>query len=284
MLRRFRTVALTLLAVAALNLALAPAGRAQDDDICPERNDGFDNSCKIGRPGQDGTTVKGFLNHEGDVDAYQFEVGPNASSVHITLADLWVDTDISLYETLTGRLIAQAKFIAESRRTGEAQSQMSAPEMIVERLEPTSYTTFIYSGDLKSADERGYTFRIALGPPIVPQANIGGQDASKKDGYQLSIAIEPEKPTQFSMVTINAFIDPSFTDLFDFQWEIDGQAVPDNNVPLLQFPATALGDKMIGRHTVKVTAIGAREYPDPDRPHIPPTLVATASFEVVRAQ
>jgi hypothetical protein len=85
------------------------------------------------------------------------------------------------------------------------------------------------------------------------------------------------------MLTFNAFIDPSFTDLFDFVWEIDGKPLPNSNSPVLQLPAQALGATMFGRHVVKVTAIGARQYPDPDRPHIPPTLSASGAFEVKRA-
>jgi hypothetical protein len=278
---------LNVLQVLALVVALESVPltvHAEPADICPEPNDSFAKACKIGTPGQDGKTIKGFLGHQADVDAYELKVTA-PSSIHVTLADLWVDTDISFYETLSGTLIAQAHFIADSRRSGEAMSQMSAPELIVERLEPGSYTAFIYSGYLNGQDDRGYTFRTALAPPIVPQpVDQSGQASGwKKDGYQLGLAIEPNSATQFSMLTFNAFIDPSFTDLFDFVWEIDGKQIPDSNAPVLQMAAQSLGANMFGRHTVKVTAVGARPYPDPDRPHIPPTLWTAGAFEVKRA-
>lgn len=249
-------------------------------DICPERNDGFATACKLGTPDASGRTLRGFLLTPGDIDAYEFVV-TTPSSVHILVGDLWVDTDIALYETLSGRFVGQARFIAESRRQGEAQSQMSAPEFIVERMEPLSYTLFVHAGDLLTADDRGYTLRIALGAPTVaqPLPPAGQEPSWKKEGYQLSLGMEPANPTQFSLMTFTAFIDPPFTDLFDFAWEVDGKAVPDSNAPVIQ-----AGGMSIGRHTVKLTAVGARDYPDPDRPHRPPTLVVVGAFEVVQAR
>ncbi len=284
--RTMRLVAQTTLLAVALQLVAWPIARAAGGDVCPERNDGFENACRIGAPDANGMTLKGYIAQPGDIDAYEFTLGPSPASVHITLADLWFDTDISVYESLTGRFIAQARFIAESRRSGQAQSQMSAPELIVERLEPGSYTAFIYSGDLLSFHpDRGYTYRVAVGPPTVPQPSApSGQEPSwKQQGYQLSLAMEPGSATQFSLLTFTAFVDPSFTDLFDFAWELDGQLLPNSNEPVLQLPASALGEPMFGRHTVKVVAIGARQYPDPDRPHMPPTLSATGAFEVKKA-
>src|SRR6476620_11877241 len=90
----------TPLALLLLTLQLAaPFAWAAGSDVCPERNDGFSDACRIGHPNQNGTTIVGYLDHSGDIDAYQFEVGPAAASVHITLADLWFDADVSLYET-----------------------------------------------------------------------------------------------------------------------------------------------------------------------------------------
>ena len=277
---RWRGIAGLVLGVALVSVVLSPllARAAAPPDVCPERNDGFQDACKLGTPGLDGTTVKGFLDHPGDVDAYQIEIQPAAAAIHLTLADLWYDADLALYETLSGTFIAQAHFIAESRRSGQAQSQLSAPELIVERLEPSSYTIFVHAGDLLSySEEKGYTLRVALSPPTVPQppAPVGQEPTWKKEGYQLALTMEPPNPGPFSLMTFTAIIDPPFTDLFDFAWEIDGQPVPDSNQPVVQ-----LGRPSIGRHTVKVTAIGARDYPDPDRPHRPPTLSAAGAFEV----
>jgi hypothetical protein len=274
------TTFVIVLASATLLLTLVSpflARAAAPPDICPERNDGFSDACQLGTPGADGRTLQGFLDHPGDVDAYQFDVA-QPSAVHLTLADLWYDCDIALYEKSTGVFIAQAHFVAESRRSGEGQSQISAPELIVERLEVGAYTAFVISGDLLSySDSQGYTLRVALSPPTVPQPlpPVGQEPSWKKSGYQLALTMEPPDATPFSLMTFTAIVDPPFTDLFDFAWEIDGKPSPEGNVPVVQ-----MGNPSVGRHTVKVTAIGARDYPDPDRPHRPPTLSAIGSFEV----
>ncbi|MCC7105293.1 MAG: hypothetical protein IT307_09135 [Chloroflexi bacterium] len=274
--------------LAALALPLWPLGVAAQptpvpritQDACPERNDGFATACKIGAPDANGTTLKGGLQQPGDIDAYEFQV-QRPSSVHIVLADLWIDTDISLYETATGRFIGQARFVAESRRTGQDQGQFQAPEFIVERLEPGAYTIFVFSGDLLAYDLRGYTARVALGAPTVaqPLPPAGQEPTWRKDNYVLSLGMEPADATQFSLMTFTAFIDPPFTDLFDFAWEIDGKPLPDSNMPVIQ-----MGRPSLGRHTVKLTAVGARDYPDPDHPHRPPTLSAVGAFEVRQTQ
>ena len=90
----------------------------------------------------------------------------------------------------------------------------------------------------------------------------------------MALAIEPNNPGVFSLMTFTATLNPPFTDLFDFSWTIDGQPFGDGSaVVQLARPAS-------GSHTVQVTARGARPYPDPTLPEFPPTLSASGSFEV----
>src|SRR4051794_27414178 len=60
-------------------------------DPCPERNDGIQNACRIGTLGRDAIVLKGSLDHPGDVDAYEFEVGPLALAGTLALTDLSSD-------------------------------------------------------------------------------------------------------------------------------------------------------------------------------------------------
>jgi hypothetical protein len=67
---------------------------------------------------------------------------------------------------------------------------------------------------------------------------------------------------------------PPYTDLFDFEWLVDGQRYGDNS-PVVQLPRPASGS-----HTVVVVARGARYYPDRTLPEFPPTLSTTGRFDV----
>ena len=60
----------------------------------------------------------------------------------------------------------------------------------------------------------------------------------------------------------------------------DGQPGPGANITTIQTPVAALAKTADGQHRVKVTAVGARPYPDPTQPSIPPTLVAECTFKV----
>jgi hypothetical protein len=75
-------------------------------------------------------------------------------------------------------------------------------------------------------------------------------------------------------MTFTATLNPPFTDLFDFDWTIDGQPFGDGSA-VAQLPRPSSGS-----HNVQVIARGARPYPDPTLPEFPPTLSASGSFEV----
>jgi hypothetical protein len=101
--------------------------------------------------------------------------------------------------------------------------------------------------------------------------------------YQLALTIEPEAPGPFSLITFNAIVSPPYSDLFDFEWKIDGQTVPGAQTVTVQTAASNLPKLPGGEHTVRVIGRGAREYPDPDQPHIPPTLSVECAFKVSSA-
>ena len=78
--------------------------------------------------------------------------------------------------------------------------------------------------------------------------------------------LEPQNPGPFSLMSFTAAVSPPYTDLFDFDWQLDGQPVPAGSVTNIQSPTQALPKGAVGEHKVRVTARGARPYPDPAQP------------------
>lgn len=238
-------------------------------DPCPEPNDGLTNACDLGRPGRQGTTIQGLFNTPQDVDVYRFEVSAPGATVYLTLSDLWYEGSLKLVDGGRGSVVA------ESDRKGQSQGQWRAPEEVTRWLEPGSYAAVATAGvdDWEGAEAHSYTLRVALGPRVAEPAGSGPAPASSR-GYDLTLSIEPDTPSVFSLMTFTAAVNPPFSDLFDFSWTIDGQAFGDN-AQVVQLPRPGSG-----RHTVVVVARGARQYPDYTLPEFPPTLSATGSFEV----
>jgi hypothetical protein len=238
-------------------------------DPCPEPNDAVTSACQLGQPNAVGITVQGLFNNPADVDVYRFDVPAPGAQAHITLTDLWSEGDLRLFD------ITRGAFIAEADRLGSALGQFRAPGAIVRWLEPGSYSAFVESdrNDWTGAAAHSYTLRVALGPRAAPAAGPAPYPASA-GGYQLTLSIEPSDPGPFSLMTFTATIDPPFTDLFDFSWSVDGQPLGDNA------NAVQFGRPSGGSHTVLVIARGARPYPDPSAPGVPPTLSANGTFEV----
>ncbi|HZR99467.1 MAG TPA: hypothetical protein VFE37_12215 [Chloroflexota bacterium] len=265
---------LALLAAALLAVpSNAPLARGQSP--CTGEYDSFTTACWIGTPDAQGITLHDALVHAAQVRAYQFQV-VEPSAAHIYLGDLWYDLDVALWrdppsEAELGRWL----FVAEARTYQQRQIQFVRPEIIVERLAPETYTLFVHAGDLRSFDpRRGFTVRVALGPPVCAVQ----RDPAER--YQLALTYQPERPTPFSLLSFNAFISPPYADLFDFEWRIDGQRAGDDARETLQVAVPDLPVVPGGQHTTQVTARGAREYPDPDPAyrHIPPTLSVECSF------
>jgi hypothetical protein len=81
-------------------------------------------------------------------------------------------------------------------------------------------------------------------------------------------------------MSFNAFLSPPYSDLFDFDWRIDGRSIPGNTGLTAQIAVSDLSNVSGNEHNVRVTARGVREYPDPDprNRHIPPTLAVQCTF------
>jgi hypothetical protein len=251
---------------------------------------------ELGSPDAEGVTVPQIrLASPTDRVAYRFVVAaPRTGFVYV--GDQWYDLDLALYSITRSQTVACWQTLgarARSERHERRQIQFVRPdEQIIENLEPGVYV--LTAGAVASSDfdaGRGFTVRVALGPtlcgsldpPNVPHPRYPGLAVRAADAwYQLGMSVRPEQPGPFDLVTFSAFVSPPYTDLFDFEWELDGQRIPGAEIPTVQLPARALlGDGARGTHSVRVTARGARAYPDPEQTHIPPTLSVSCSFWVV---
>ena len=186
-------------------------------DPCPEPNNSTNNACTLGQPSALGTTIQGLFHQPTDLDVYRFEVPAPGAQATISLTDLWYEGSLQLYDLGRGTLLA------ESDLRGQTQGQLLAPELISRWLDPGSYAAFVVAGqgDWAGAEAHSYTLRVALGP------RSAGQGSAR--GYQLALSIEPNDPGAFSLMTFTATLNPPFTDLFDFDWTIDGQSFGDGS-------------------------------------------------------
>ena len=260
-------------------LPVAPAARGQM--ACEGEHDRVSNACPIGTPDEQGVTVQEALVRPDQVRSYKFRVlEPRAA--HIYLGDLWYTMGVALWRDpptpqAPGTLLGEWLFVAESRLYQQRVIQFVRPEIIVERLEPDTYTVFVHPADEQRYDpNRPFTLRVALGPPVC------GTARDSAEHYQLGMSYEPELPTAFSLLSFNAFLSPPYSDLYDFDWEVDGVSQPDADRQTLQVPVPDLSVAAGGRHRARVTARGVREYPDPDPAfrQIPPTLTVECTFQV----
>jgi hypothetical protein len=271
-----RCSALAALALLALPVLSATPGSGQR--LCEGEYDSFSTACFLGTPDAEGITLQDALEHSGQVRAYKFRVGPEPRALHLYLGDLWYDLDVALWrDPPSVAELGRWLFVAEARTFERRVIQFVRPEIIVEQLEPETYTIFVHAGDLRSFDpQRSFTLRVALGPPVCAVQ----RDADER--YQLALTYEPRQPTPFSLMSFNAFISPPYSDLFDFDWQIDAWRPDEELRETLQLAVTELAPTPDGMHRVRVTAHGAREYPDPDPAwrHIPPTLTVECTFRI----
>jgi hypothetical protein len=265
-----------------LAVGLLPTPPAAHGQIgCEAEHERISNACPIGTPDQQGTTVQEALERAGQQRSYKFRVlEPRAA--HIYLGDLWYNMGLALWRDPptpqeAGTAIGEWLFVAESRVYQQRVIQLVRPEIIVERLEPDTYTLFVHSADGRSYDvNRPFTMWVALGPPVCRTTR---DDAER---YQLAMSYEPASPTATSLLSFNAFLSPPYTDLYDFAWEVDGVSVPEAGGPTLQLAVSDLPAQTGSQHRVQVSALGVRDYPDPDPAfrQIPPTLTVECAFEV----
>ena len=257
------------------SLAASP-GTARGQDVCAQEHDSFASACVLGMPDAQGVTVRDSLDSPAQMRAYRFRVG-EAAAAYIYLGDLWYDLAVALWRDLPNPAELQpASLVAESRASARRVIQFVQPLLLAQQLEPGSYTVFVQVGNAAAfVPNRGYTLRVALGPPICDsQRDPGGV-------YQFGLAYQPAQPTQFSLMTFTAFLAPPYSDLFDFDWEIDGQLLPGGPRETVQVSALDLAGVSSGEHEVRVTARGTRAYPDPDPQfrQLPPTLSVACRFQ-----
>jgi hypothetical protein len=257
----------------------------------------------FGSPDAQGITREDRLAGPAEKHGYYFTVPPQGGSAFIYVGDQWYDLDLFLFSR--GRcgagsweVLARAWSVRAERRT----LQFVRPDEQIIELAAGEHLLIVghkYAEDPQFAadfnPERGFTIRVALNPavcnldpPNVPAPNPFDPSLSmmkRPDDalYQLALIIEPQSPGLFSLMSFNAVVSPPYTDLFDFEWSLDGQPVPGVNIPTTQSPTQALPKGAAGEHSVRVVARGVREYPDPDQPHIPlngGTLSVQCTFRV----
>ncbi len=254
----------------------APPASAQRQVVCAGGQDRAANVCALGMPEGQGVTVRAALDDFGQARAYQFEVGPDTRTGYIYVGDLWYElTATLLRQPSPPNERGETSPVAEVRVRESRVLQFVRPVVIVERLEPGTYTLVVRAANPDSfTPARGFTVRVALGPP----ACASQQDPASL--YHLSLSYEPDAPTASSLVSFTTFVMPPYSDLFDFEWQIDGQPVADRPREVLQVGVSELAAAPGDEHTVRVTARGVRPYPDPDPAgrHIPPTLSVECKF------
>jgi hypothetical protein len=257
------------------SLAASP-GTARGQGMCEPEHDSFVSACFLGTPDAQGVTVRDGLDYPAQVRAYRVQVGPESAAAYVYLGDLWYDLAVALWRDPPDPAEVQpASLVAEARTSARRVIQFVQPLVLAQQLEPGSYTVFVQVGNMAAfAPNRGYTLRVALGPPICDsQHDPGGV-------YQLGLAYQPAQPTQFSLMTFTAFLAPPYSDLYDFDWEIDGQPLPGGPRETVQVAALDFASVSSREHEVHVTARGARVYPDPDPQfrQLPPTLSVACRF------
>src|SRR5712692_7310863 len=164
---------------------------AQESAACAGEHDSFDSACFIGAPDPRGVTVRDALGGPEQMRAYRFQVGPEPGAGHIYLGDLWDDLEVALWRDAPGGVDSGRPALVAESRTFEARAlQFVRPQMIVQHLEPGTYTVVVRAHDAHRVDpRRRFTLRVALGPPVCDlQRDAAGR-------YQLGLALQPAPPT-----------------------------------------------------------------------------------------
>ena len=275
---RWKRLALIALVVVGLGYLVPPMLASGQPACKPEFyaaiNDFLD-TCNLGTPNAEGVTMTGQLDDIAVRRAYVFKVGSDQRSGYIYLGDQWYDMEVALYTEDLGTELGRWKFTVASRESGARIIQFVRPDKITPTLQPDKpYLLLVYASNAGNFDpSRGYTLRVALAAPVCAVEPNNDPDAL----YALGMSYEPANPGPFSLISFNAVVTPPYSDLFDFEWQIDGRTLPNENGVTVQ---RAGSDLKAGDHKVRVTAKGAREYPDPAQPHIPPTLSVECTVTV----
>jgi hypothetical protein len=268
---------LVLLAVLSGALSLTVGSvRAQGLVVCQAAHESFESACFIGTPDAQGVTLRDRLDAPGQVRAYRFRVEPEPRAGYIYVGDLWFDVEVALWRDPPSAMeLERALLVGESRTSERRALQFVRPQILVQQLEPGTYTLFVRAPDRDSVEpRRDFTVRVALGPPVC------GMQQDPAERYHLGLSYPPTDLTPFSLLSFNAFLSPPYSNLFDFDWQIDGQPIPGEHRATVQVAVADLSNVPGNEHQVRVTARGVREYPDPDPRyrHVPPTLAVECTF------
>jgi hypothetical protein len=258
-------------ALVVLLLAVAQPGLASGPAAYPSRA-----VHDLGAPRADGVTMVDSLDSDAHVKAYAFRVDDGAGAVHVYLGDLWYDVDVLLWHApMLPNDPAQWRTMpcdnAAGCMTGTPPSarrriQFIQPKTLLVPVDPGSYALVVRPREqIEPSVWRPFTLRVAVTPP--PCAVTGAHEA----GYLAALVTTPARPRRADLVTLTAYVLPPFEDLFDFEWSVDGRRLAATG-PTAQLLAFELGAGGASGHQVQVVARGARSYPDPDQPEIPPTL------------
>jgi hypothetical protein len=255
----------------------------------------------VGTPGEDGVSRADALSAPAEKHGYYFSVSER-SAASLYVGDQLYDLDLYLY--VRGRCPQGAweKLVRTwSARTDTMVLQFVRPDEQIVNLDPGDYLLLVghkYAEDPAFARDfnpsRGFTIRIALNPPYCGLSPADVLEPNPLDRsimmarrpddalYQLGLDFEPdgEELGPFALMTFDAFVSPPYTDLYDFSWELDGAPVAGETGAILQRATADLPRSDDGVHTVRVTAVGAREYPHELLTHTPPTLSVACSFQV----
>jgi hypothetical protein len=274
------------------------AGAAGQTQTCLQSGDYV--PVDLGVPTATGQDQTARLDSPDQKLAYRFSV-PQSSMASLYVGDQWYDLALYLYEQGScpdgswERLI-----LAWSARVDRNVIQFIRPNEQLVNLDPGKYLMVVghrYAEDPQYATDfnpnKSFTVRVALNSaycgldpddaPVPNPFNAGVTMHRRPDDalYQLAVTIDPSPGDRgpFALLTFTAVISPPYADLYDFSWTLDGQTVQGADTPVLQWAVADLQKNALNQHTIGATATGARPYPDPATPQIPPNLSAQCSFQ-----
>lgn len=238
----------------------------------------------LGAPQADGVTVTGQLANGQQAAAYVFSVHGGPSTAHIYVGDLWYDVEVRLWQLpasggqepwAMGGCDRAAGCLVAASPSSHRVVQFVQPKLLLENVEPGSYAVVIQPRDGAAFDAaRAFTVRVAVTPPV-----CGSQRAA--DGrYVAALTAVPEQPRRFDLLTLSAHLLPPYSDLYEFEWLVDGRPLGTSSSPVFQAPASELGGRPGEVRQVRVVARGIRPYPDVDQPDVPSTVVVDCGIRI----
>jgi hypothetical protein len=213
------------------------------------------------------------------------------------VGDQWYDLALSLYAQGSCPAASWERLVSTWSAPGDRNVvQFIRPNDELVNLDPGNYLMLVADDPRDASDfdaRKSFTVRVALNaaycaldPNDVPVPNPVNASLTMLQRpndalYQLAVTVDPQASDrgQFALLTFTAVISPPFTDLYDFSWMLDSQVVPDAKTPILQWAVADLSKTANNQHTVRANATGARPYPDPTSPQIPPSLSAECQFQ-----